>query len=78
MGLYDNAENVDKYIEMCRDYDGSNLYKVLKDHMKEGSSLLELGSGPGFDIAFLKEHYQVTGSDFSDEFLIRCRKKFHL
>ena len=76
MSFYDSSDNVDNYIEMCSDYDGSNLYEVLKEHLKDGSSLLELGSGPGFDMPFLSEHYDVTGSDFSDEFLIRCRKKF--
>lgn len=76
MGLYDNSENVDKYIEMCSGYDGSNIYKALEENLKDGSHLLELGTGPGFDIPFLSQHYQITGSDFSDEFLIRCRKKF--
>ena len=76
MGFYDNSENVDKYIEMCEDYDGSNIYEMIENHLDEGKTVLELGSGPGFDIAFLRERYQVTGSDLSDEFLARCRKKF--
>ncbi|MEH6593445.1 MAG: class I SAM-dependent methyltransferase [Halioglobus sp.] len=76
MGFYDNSENVDQYIEMCGGYDGSNLYEVLHKNLTDGSSVLELGSGPGFDIPFLREHYDVTGSDFSDEFLKRCRKTY--
>lgn len=75
MGFYDNAENVNKYIDMCAEYDGSNLYALVKENLQVGATLLELGSGPGFDIPFLSEHYQVTGSDFSDEFLVRCREK---
>lgn len=76
MGFYDKSENVEKYIEMCKGYDGSNLYQVLQDNLKAGSRVLELGSGPGFDIPFLSEHYNVTGSDFSDEFIKRCSEKF--
>ncbi len=75
MGFYDNASNVDQYIEMCRDQDGSNIYAVLQEHLPAGSSVLELGSGLGFNISFLSKHDRVTGSDFSDEFLIRCRAK---
>lgn len=74
MGFYDSSDNVEKYIEMCSRYDGSNIYEVLQENLKDGSCVLELGSGPGFDIPFLRAHYSVTGSDFSDEFLNRCRK----
>lgn len=76
MGFYDDASNVDRYIEMCADYDGTHLYEALYKHLKENASLLELGSGPGFDIPFLTSRYQVTGSDLSQEFLKRCRKTF--
>ena len=76
MSFYEDSESVDKYIEMCKDYDGSNIYKLLEKYLKEGKSVLELGTGPGFDIPFLKKHYQVTGSDFSEEFLMRCKDKF--
>lgn len=76
MGFYDESENVDKYIEMCEGYDGSNLYQVLQDNLMNGARVLELGSGPGFDIPFLSEHYDVTGSDYSDEFINRCKEKF--
>lgn len=76
MSFYEDKANVDKYIELCKDYDGSNIYERLKQHLKEGKSVLELGTGPGFDIPFLNEHYHVTGSDFSDEFLVRCKEKY--
>ncbi|MDC3250011.1 class I SAM-dependent methyltransferase [bacterium] len=76
MSFYENSDNVDNYIKMCKDYDGSNIYKVLQNQLPKGKSVLELGSGPGFDIPFLKENYKVTGSDFSEEFLNRCREKF--
>lgn len=76
MNFYDDSENVDNYIEMCENYDGSNIYEVIENHLEDGRTVLELGSGPGFDIPFLKEHYRVTGSDLSDEFLKRCRAKY--
>jgi len=76
MSFYDDSESVDKYIDMCEGYDGSNIYEMMKKHLDDGKSILELGSGPGFDIPFLAEHYQVTGSDLSEEFLRRCKMKF--
>jgi trans-aconitate methyltransferase len=76
MSFYDDAENVEKYIDMCAGYDGRNIYQSLQKHLNDGKTVLELGSGPGFDIPFLKEHYQVTGSDLSAEFLKRCKRKF--
>lgn len=61
---------------MCDDYDGSELYNILQKHLEDGKSVLEIGSGPGFDLSFLKQHYQVTGSDLSDQFLKHCKAKF--
>lgn len=76
MSFYEDPKNVDDYIKMCEEYDGSNLYALLQQYLPEGKTLLELGSGPGFDMPFLIDHYQVTGSDYSREFLTRCKQKF--
>ena len=76
MSFYDSSENVDKYIEMCKGYDGSNLHELLSRHIKNQSSLLELGCGAGNDIAVFKKNYKVTGSDNSLEFLNRCKLKY--
>ena len=75
MSFYDNPENVKKYIQMCEGYDGSNIHTTLAAALPSQSSLLELGSGAGLDIEFLKAHYSVTGSDLSDEFLKVCKEK---
>ena len=75
MNFYNDPKKVDKYEKMCEEYDGSELYDVLVNHLKEDSSLLELGSGPGNDIDYLKQKYSVTGSDLSDEFLLRNKKR---
>lgn len=75
MGFYDHPENVKTYIQMCEDYDGSNIHHALANSLPLDSSLLELGSGAGLDIEFLQESYAVTGSDLSDEFLRICKEK---
>ena len=51
------------------------FYQALSEHLPVNSSLLELGSGAGLDLEYLKKHYSVTGSDLSDEFLKICKKK---
>jgi len=75
MSFYDDPENVKKYIQMCEDYDGINIYQSLSKHLPVKSTLLELGSGAGLDVEYLKKHYSVTGSDLSDEFLNICKNK---
>jgi len=75
MNFYDDPENVKKYIQLCKDYDGNNIYQSLSKHLTVKSTLLELGSGAGFDVEYLKKNYSVTGSDLSDEFLKLCKNK---
>jgi trans-aconitate methyltransferase len=69
MAYYDSKKSVKEYIRMARGHDGREIIARLKEHLPAGSSLLELGSGPGTDWNLLKEDYQVTGSDKSLEFL---------
>jgi len=76
MGYYDDSKHVDEYIHMCDEYDGKNIYELLAKHLNKGSTLLELGSGPGLDIKNLKEYYKISGSDLSEEFLKRLKLKF--
>lgn len=77
MSFYEDPKQVDKYENMCLEYDGSELYEILDKHLKKSSSLLELGCGPGNDIEYLHKNYKVTGSDLSDEFLRRCKNRFN-
>ena len=70
-GYYHSKESVDEYISLAKGYDGSFLIKLMKNYLKEGASILELGSGPGKDVALLNQYYNVTGSDYSEEFLSR-------
>ena len=76
MDFYDDPLKVDEYEGMCVGYDGTELYQVLDKHLDSGSTLLELGCGPGNDLDYFNEKYKVTGSDLSDEFLLRCKKRF--
>ena len=76
MEFYNDPVKVNEYEAMCEKYDGSDLYRILDKYLTKNSTLLELGSGPGNDINYLKNRYTVSGSDLSDEFIIRCKKKY--
>ena len=75
MDYYDKRENVKSYIKMSEGYDGKILVKALREHLPENSSLLELGMGPGKDLDLLARHFQVTGSDKSQQFLDLYRSR---
>ena len=60
---------------MAEGYNGLTLIEHLKKHLKDGCSILELGTGPGNDIELLSRYYKVTGSDYSDLFLERLNKR---
>jgi len=74
MGFYDSKENVETYIQIAKGYDGKALIDILRTYLPTGSSVLELGMGPGIDLDTLAKDYDVTGSDQSDIFLDRYRK----
>lgn len=71
MSFYHTPEGVAQYIEMARGYDGREIIERLRKHLPINSTVLELGSGPGVDLQLLARHYEVTGSDYSSEFLDR-------
>ena len=75
MGYFDEEKNVDEYLKIAEGYDGKELINILKKHLPEGSTILELGMGPGKDIDILNKTYNVTGSDTSRIFLNRYKKK---
>ena len=74
MGYYDRAENVEAYIRMAAGYDGKLLVDILRRRLPSGSTVLELGMGPGKDLLLLNEHFQAVGSDSSAIFVERFRK----
>ena len=75
MGYYDTKKGVDEYIEAAEGYDGRALVEVLKKHLGRNAAVLELGMGPGKDLAILGESFSVTGSDSSKAFLEKVREK---
>ena len=66
---YHTKESVEEYIRLAKEVNGARLIEKLKKYLPNGASLLELGSGPGTDWSLLNADYQVTGSDYSAEFL---------
>lgn len=66
---WNNSKNVDSYIKMTTGYAGGDFLEHLYSVLPEGSSLLELGMGPGKDLEILARRYKVTGSDVSEVFL---------
>lgn len=69
MSFYNNKKNVKDYIKMAEGYDGKFLIQILKKYLPKGSSVLELGMGPGKDLNLLQKDFEVTGSDNSQIFL---------
>lgn len=73
---YKTAESVEEYIRLAKGFNGAELIKKLKIFLATGSSVLEIGTGPGSDWEILNEDYAVIGSDFSVQFLERLIKKY--
>lgn len=74
--FYNNKDSVDQYIKMAKHVDGKHLIDKLNPLLQPGSGILELGSGPGTDWQILSNNFEVTGSDYSPEFLKRLKTKF--
>lgn len=75
MGFFDTEKGVDEYLKMADGFDGAELIKILQKFLPEKSSVLELGMGPGKDLNILSKTFTVTGSDNSQIFLDRYKKK---
>lgn len=73
---YHSKDSVDEYIKMAEGFNGNELILKLKKHLKKGSTILELGSGPGSDWEILAADFKVTGSDNSIEFISRLKVKY--
>ena len=73
MGFFDSEQNVDAYVRMAEGFDGRELVAVLERHLPPGSSVLEIGMGPGKDLHWLGRRFRPTGSDKSSIFVDRVR-----
>jgi len=60
---------------MCEGYDGRALTEAFAGHVPDGARVLEIGMGPGTDMALLAARYDVTGSDSSAVFVERYRSQ---
>lgn len=74
MSYFDDEKHVEEYVRMSEGFDGRDLIAVLKRYLSAGSTVLELGMGPGRDLEILGETFMVTGSDNAAAFLDRYRK----
>ncbi len=75
MEYYHQEKNVEEYIRMAKGFDGQKIISELIKYFPLGSSVLELGMGPGTDLILLKQYYNPIGSDYSEIFIDRYRKK---
>lgn len=75
MHSFNTRKRAAEYILMADGYDGREIIAVLQAYLKPGSTVLELGMGPGKDIELLEEKYRVTGSDVSQVFIDMYREK---
>lgn len=73
MGFYDSPDNVEHYVKMADGYDGQALIEEMRRYLAPGSTVLEIGMGPGVDLDILGRWFDATGSDTSDVFLQRYR-----
>jgi ubiquinone/menaquinone biosynthesis C-methylase UbiE len=76
MKTYTTPNGVNGYIKMCEGFDNSKFEKSILRYLKKGSSLLEIGMGPGNDFKWLSEYYSITGSDYTKEFINRAKARF--
>ncbi len=72
---FHDKKDVEKYIEMIGDYQGSENIEILHKYLKKGSTVLELGMGTGADLKILAKNYNVTGSDYSEVFLSKFKQQ---
>jgi SAM-dependent methyltransferase len=71
MGFYDSPESVEQYVEMAKGYDGRELIEKMRRYLQTGSTVLEIGMGPGVDLDLLHTYFDAIGSDASEVFIQR-------
>ncbi len=60
-----DEDNVQQYVNMTADYDGSWFLEQFKKYIPGTYKALELGMGPGKDLENIRQIYNVVGSDYS-------------
>ena len=74
MSYYNEEKNVSEYIKMAEGYDGKEFLPILRKHLKEKASVLELGMGPGKDVELLSDFFPSNGIRQFQLVLERFRK----
>lgn len=74
MDFFESEKNVNAYIKMTDKNAGKHLLSELQQHLSPGSTVLELGMGPGNDFKLLRQTYVCAGSDKSSVFVERFLK----
>ncbi len=69
MDYFLERENVESYTKMVENTDNTFVLGELKKVLMPGSTLLELGMGPGLDLLEMANDYKVVGSDYSPFFI---------
>lgn len=64
---------MEEYLQLSSDSDSSFIVKKFTTYLNTGDQILELGSGPGRDLAELEN---VTYSDFSPLFIDYLKNKY--
>ena len=75
MNPFNTRKSAVEYILMSDGFDGRAIVQVLNKYLDAGSTVLEVGMGPGRDIPLLEERYRVTASDISQAFIDLYREK---
>lgn len=75
MGYFDTERGVEEYIEMAKGFDGAQLIEVLRGYLPGGSYHPQARHGPRRRSGYPRTTYVATGSDCSQLFLDRYKKR---
>lgn len=64
-----DKEMVANYCKMMEEYDNNYILNIFCEKIPKHATVLELGFGTGSDYLYLKDFYQITASDYSQEFI---------
>lgn len=64
-----DKEMVANYCKMMEDYNNDYILNIFCEKIPKEVSVLELGFGTGKDYLYLKDFYNITASDYSQEFI---------
>lgn len=72
--MHENSKNIEEE-PLIEEYN-HRIVNLLDEYLLDHSTILELGSGNGADLAKLSKNYQVIGSDISKENIQKINEKY--